>query len=136
MIGDTDPPARKVIPGRAIGPSGWSGSGGFSPRWWTGNCFGVAGAPAPLCDKRLVVLNNLRNANADFNLMTNVRTDPNGTNAADTRTGDVPIPGRLVGQVFNDIYFDRSRCPPPARPAASARPRSVRRASPGPRPPS
>jgi hypothetical protein len=70
--------------------------------------FGVAGAHAPLCDKRLVVLNNGQNANADFNMMTNFRTDPNGTNANDTRTGDVAEPGRLVGQVFNDIYFERN----------------------------
>jgi hypothetical protein len=73
--------------------------------------FGVAGAHAPLCDKHLVVLENQQNANADFFLMTNFRTDPNGTapvTAPDTRTGDVPVPGRLVGQVFNDIYFERN----------------------------
>ena len=70
--------------------------------------FGVAGAHAPLCDKRLVVLTNGQNANADFNLMTNFRTDPNGTDAADSRTGDVNPPGRFVGQVFNDIYFERN----------------------------
>jgi hypothetical protein len=74
--------------------------------------FGVAGAHAPLCDKRLVVLQNAQNANADFNLMTNFRTDPNGTDDADTRTGDVQIPGRLVGQVFNDIYFERNTASP------------------------
>jgi hypothetical protein len=73
------------------------------------NYFGVPGAHAPLCDKRLIVLQNQQNANADFNLMTNFRTDPNGTNPADTRTGDVQEPGRLVGQVFNDIYFDRNQ---------------------------
>lgn len=70
--------------------------------------FGVAGAHAPLCDKRLVVLNNGQNANADFNLMTNFRTDPNGTDPDDARTGDVAPPGRFVGQVFNDIYFERN----------------------------
>ncbi|WP_456826536.1 hypothetical protein [Cellulomonas sp. P5_E12] len=69
--------------------------------------YGVAGAHAPLCDKRLIVLTNGQNANADFNLMTNFRTDPNGSDAGDTRTGDVQEPGRLVGQVFNDIYFER-----------------------------
>ena len=43
------------------------------------NYFGVAGAHAPLCDKRLVVLTRTgQNANADFHLMTNFRTDPNG----------------------------------------------------------
>ncbi|TCM37814.1 hypothetical protein [Kribbella sp. VKM Ac-2568] len=72
------------------------------------NYFGVAGAHAPLCDKRLVVLQNSQNANADFNLMTNFLTDPNGENADDTRIGDVAEPGRLVGQVFNDIYFERN----------------------------
>jgi hypothetical protein len=70
--------------------------------------FGVPGAHAPLCDKRLVVLTNGQNANADFNLMTNFRTDPNGTDASDNRTGDVAVPGRFVGQVFNDIYFERN----------------------------
>jgi hypothetical protein len=70
--------------------------------------FGVSGAHAPLCDKRLIVLTNGLNANADFNLMTNFRTDPNGADDSDTRTGDVPEPGRLVGQVFNDIYFERN----------------------------
>lgn len=69
--------------------------------------YGVAGAHAPLCDKRLIVLTNGQNANADFNLMTNFRTDPNGSDDTDTRTGDVQEPGRLVGQVFNDIYFER-----------------------------
>ena len=68
---------------------------------------GVAGAHAPLCDKRLVVLTNGQNANADFHLMTNYRTDPNGTDETDHRTGDVAEPGRFVGQVFNDIYFER-----------------------------
>jgi hypothetical protein len=72
------------------------------------NYFGVAGASAPLCDKRLVVLQNGQNANADFHLMTNFRTDPNGEDATDTRVGDVAVPGRLVGQVFNDIYFERN----------------------------
>lgn len=71
--------------------------------------YGVAGAHAPLCDKHLVVLNNGQNANADFNLMTNFRTDPNGTDPNDTRTGDVEEPGRIVGQVFNDIYFERNQ---------------------------
>jgi large repetitive protein len=72
------------------------------------NYFGVAGAHAPLCDKRLVVLQNGQNANADFNMMTNFRTDPNGEDASDTRTGDVEEPGRLIGLVSNDIYFERN----------------------------
>jgi hypothetical protein len=74
--------------------------------------FGVDGAHAPLCDKRLVVLQNQQNANADFNLMTNFRTDPNGEDPSDSRTGDVAVPGRLVGQVFNDIYFERNPASP------------------------
>ena len=73
------------------------------------NFFPVAGAHAPLCDKHLVVLNNQQNANADFFMMTNFRTDPNGENPTDTRTGDVEEPGRVVGQVFNDIYFERNQ---------------------------
>ncbi|MFC4996356.1 hypothetical protein ACFPIJ_00765 [Dactylosporangium cerinum] len=75
------------------------------------NYFGVAGAHAPLCDKRLVVLNTTaggqNNANADFHMMTNFNTDPNGTNASDTRVGDVAEPGRIIGLVSNDIYFER-----------------------------
>jgi len=71
--------------------------------------FGVPGAHAPLCDKRLVVLTNGQNANADFNMMTNFITDPNGENPADTRIGDVAAPGRLIGLVSNDIYFERNQ---------------------------
>jgi hypothetical protein len=67
---------------------------------------------APLCDKRLVVLQNLQNANADFYMMTNFNTDPNGANASDNRAGDVAEPGRIVGQVFNDIYFERNKQSP------------------------
>jgi large repetitive protein len=62
----------------------------------------------PLCDKKLVVLTNGQNANADFHLMTNFPTDPNRQNAADTRTGDVAEPGRIIGLVSNDIYFERN----------------------------
>jgi large repetitive protein len=72
------------------------------------NYFGVAGAHAPLCDKRLVLLQNGQNANADFNMMTNFRTDPNGEDPTDTRTGDVNEPGRIIGLVSNDIYFERN----------------------------
>jgi large repetitive protein len=71
--------------------------------------FKTPDAHAPLCDKHLVALQNNQNANADFFLMTNFRTDPNGQDANDTRTGDVEEPGRVVGQVFNDIYFDRNQ---------------------------
>jgi polysaccharide lyase family 4-like protein len=70
--------------------------------------FGQSGAEALLCDKHVVELVNGQNFNADFNLMTNLRTDPNGSDAADERIGDVAPPGRLVGQVFNDIYFERN----------------------------
>ena len=54
-----------------------------------------------------MVLTNGQNANADFNMMTNFSTDPNGTNASDTRIGDVAEPGRIIGLVSNDIYFER-----------------------------
>ena len=53
----------------------------------------------PLCDKHLVVLQNGQNANADFNLMTNFRTDPNGEDAerhADRRRRGAR-PGRRPG---------------------------------------
>jgi polysaccharide lyase family 4-like protein len=76
------------------------------------NHYGVAGAHAPLCDKRLITLQNGQNANADFNMMTNFATDPNGADSTDTRAGDVAEPGRLVGQVFNDIYFERNPMSP------------------------
>jgi hypothetical protein len=70
----------------------------------------ISGSPwAPLCDKHLVVLQNQQNANADFFMMTNFRTDPNGEDPTDARTGDVEEPGRVVGQVFNDIYFERNQ---------------------------
>ncbi|MET8353212.1 hypothetical protein [Micromonospora sp. NPDC005206] len=84
----------------------------LTPRsvYYTGNQ--ATSTSRPMCDKRLVVLENGQNANADFFLMTNFRTDPNGTNAADHRTGDVQLPGRLVGQVFNDIYFERNKLSP------------------------
>ena len=52
----------------------------------------------PLCDKRLVVLQNKQNANADFFMMTNQRT-----------AMDVAEPGRIVGLVSDDIYFDRDQ---------------------------
>jgi hypothetical protein len=71
--------------------------------------YNVAGAHAPLCDKRLVVLTNGQNANADFNMMTNFNTDPNGTDPNDTRAGDVAEPGRIIGLVSNDIYFERNQ---------------------------
>jgi hypothetical protein len=59
--------------------------------------FGVSPSPSkPLCDKRLVVLQNKQNANADFFMMTNFKNGP-----------DVAEPGRIVGLVSDDIYFDR-----------------------------
>jgi Polysaccharide lyase family 4, domain II len=60
----------------------------------------------PLCDKRLVQITNGQNANADFFLMTNFRNQPNGETGGDVWTGDVEEPGRVIGQVFNDIYFE------------------------------
>jgi hypothetical protein len=71
--------------------------------------FPVDGAHAPLCDKHLIQLGNQQNANADFFMMTNFRTDPNGEDANDVRIGDVLEPGRVIGQVFNDIYFERNK---------------------------
>ncbi|HZP40296.1 MAG TPA: SdrD B-like domain-containing protein [Candidatus Binatia bacterium] len=59
--------------------------------------FGQTGAHAPLCDKRRVVLQQGQNANADFHLMTNF---PTGV--------DVEQPGRLVGLVTDDIFFERN----------------------------
>ncbi|WP_248958796.1 hypothetical protein [Sphaerisporangium perillae] len=59
--------------------------------------FGVSPSPSkPLCDKRLVVLQNKQNANADFFMMTNFKNGP-----------DVAEPGRIVGLVPDDVYFDR-----------------------------
>ncbi|MDP9239614.1 MAG: hypothetical protein M3O55_03105 [Actinomycetota bacterium] len=52
----------------------------------------------PLCDKRLVVLQNGQNANADFHMMTNFGTGP-----------DVEVPGRIIGLVSNDIYFETNK---------------------------
>ena len=45
-------------------------------------------------------------------MMTNFNTDPNGTDPSDTRAGDVEEPGRIVGQVFNDIYFEHDPMSP------------------------
>ena len=53
------------------------------------------GQDRPLCDKRLIELKNDQNANADFFMMTNFA---NGK--------DVAEPGRIVGLVSDDIYFD------------------------------
>jgi large repetitive protein len=73
--------------------------------------YGQAGAEAPLCDKKLVDLQPEQNFNADFFFMTNFRTDPNSavTNAdgyTPSYSGDVEEPGRLIGLVSNDIYFE------------------------------
>ncbi len=54
--------------------------------------YGNPTAHAPLCDKHLVVLENGQNANADFNMMTNFRTDPNGDGSAATCAGMSPSP--------------------------------------------
>jgi hypothetical protein len=56
------------------------------------------GASKPLCDKKLITLQAKQNANADFFLMTN---QPNGS--------DVENPGRLVGLVPDDVYFERDK---------------------------
>ncbi len=56
------------------------------------------GQDRPLCDKRLIVLQNNQNVNADFFMQTNF---PNGK--------DVAEPGRIVGLVSDDIYFDTDK---------------------------
>lgn len=64
----------------------------------------------PLCDLRLVRLNNQQNANADFFLETNfpdtVQHPEIAPNHPDP-VGGVEQPGRVFGGVFDDIYFDR-----------------------------
>jgi hypothetical protein len=56
------------------------------------------GQDMPLCDKRLIHLQAKQNANADFFLMTN---QTNGV--------DVQAPGRIIGLVSDDIYFDNDQ---------------------------
>lgn len=51
---------------------------------------------ARLCDKKLVDLQPLQNANADFHVMTNFK---NGQDPA--------VPGRIVGLVTDNVYFER-----------------------------
>ena len=68
---------------------------------------------APLCDKKLVVMEPEQNYNADFNFMTNFRTDPNADQTGDpTYSGDVEEPGRIIGLVSNDIYFETDKQSP------------------------
>jgi hypothetical protein len=74
--------------------------------------YGVAGAHAPLCDKKLVVMEAEQNFNADFNLMTNFRTDPNADYTGAPYPGDVEEPGRIIGLVSNDIYFETDKQSP------------------------
>jgi hypothetical protein len=59
--------------------------------------FGNPNAHVPLCDKKVIELKAKQNANADFFLMTNFQNGP-----------DVEEPGRVVGSVFDDIYFERN----------------------------
>ena len=68
--------------------------------------FGDPTAHANLCDKVLITLQNGQNFNADFNLMTNFPTDPNGSDPLDTRIGDVAEPGRIIGISLNDLKFE------------------------------
>lgn len=51
-----------------------------------------AGESRPLCDKRLVTLEDRQNAASDFFLFTD---------------NEVPIPGRIVGVVLNDVQFEQ-----------------------------
>jgi hypothetical protein len=50
-----------------------------------------AGESRPLCDKRLVTLNDRQNAASDFFFFTD---------------NEVPIPGRIVGVILNDVRFE------------------------------
>jgi parallel beta-helix repeat protein len=50
------------------------------------------GQEMPLCDKRLVTLEDRQNAASDFFLFTD---------------NEVPIPGRIVGVVLNDVQFEQ-----------------------------
>jgi hypothetical protein len=65
-----------------------------------------------LCDKRLIELQNKQNANADFFMMTNQPSQTQNPDllapGADPNVGDVQEPGRIIGSVFNDIYFDNN----------------------------
>ncbi len=67
------------------------------------------GQSMPLCNKRLVTLQDQQNAEANYFLFTDVDADPN-TNTADagswTTTESVPIPGRIFGLVSDDFNFD------------------------------
>lgn len=91
-LGDQFPPA--IPPPPCTGDAHQIDQSTLTPR---SPYYGVTPSPSkPLCDKRLVVLQNKQNANADFFLMTNWK---NGV--------DVAEPGRLVGLVSDDIYFDR-----------------------------
>jgi large repetitive protein len=69
----------------------------------------------PLCDMHLIDLQNQQNANADFFLQTNFPGTVQNPDIAPDHpdpVGDVPEPGRLVGGVFDDIYFDRDQDSP------------------------
>jgi len=99
----------QIPPPPCVGDDHLLDKSSMTPRSWLYN---TPDAHAPLCDKKLVVLKNAQNANADFHMMTNFRTDPNGTDASDGRTGDVAEPARFVGQVFNDAYFDSNPMSP------------------------
>ena len=72
------------------------------------NYYGSAGAHAPLCDKRLVVLQNgaerQRRLPPDDQLPHRPQRQERQRHPD---PGDVAEPGRIIGLVFNDIYFER-----------------------------
>ena len=72
------------------------------------NYFRYAGAHAPLCDKQLVVLNNRPERQRRLQPDDQLPDRPERRERQRHPTGDVAEPGRVVGQVFNDIYFERN----------------------------
>ena len=96
----------------------------------TSRAASTSASPAPtrpLCDKRLVVLQNGQNANADFNLMTNFRTDPNGDGRRATpgpATSRSPAGSSAWSSTTSTSSATRSRCGTASR-ARSAASRSA-----------
>jgi hypothetical protein len=64
----------------------------------------------PLCDMRMIDLQNQQNFNADFFLETNFTDtvlNPDIAPSHPDPVGNVEEPGRVIGAVFDDVYFDR-----------------------------
>jgi IPT/TIG domain-containing protein len=66
------------------------------------------GQSKPLCDSRLVTLNNGFNAEANFWLMTGVGVPPDDPENPDPDfyQGAVPVPGRIRGVLLDDLHID------------------------------